>query len=112
MFKRTQQAHSRQAHPPTRSLSAPTSPRGGGEFVLKYLVAALLGLSALVFSRVALAQVPEIKLGRQFSMGYLQFNTMEHHKLIEKHAKALGLPEIKVSWLTINGPDNINAALL
>ena len=78
----------------------------------KFATALLAALPCCVFAASAQAQVPEIKLGRQFSMGYLQFNTMEHHKLIEKHAKALGLPEVKVSWVTINGPDNINAALL
>ena len=60
----------------------------------------------------AAAQVPEIRLARQFSMGYLQFNTMEHQQLIEKHARALGIPEVKVSWLTFNGPAAVNDALL
>ena len=40
----------------------------------------------------AAAQTPEIRLARQFSMGYLQLNVMEHQQLIEKHAKALGIP--------------------
>jgi len=60
----------------------------------------------------ASAQVPEIRLARQYSMGYLQFNTMEHEKLIEKHARALGIPEVKVSWHTFNGPAAVNDALL
>ena len=60
----------------------------------------------------ARAQVPEIRLARQFSMGYLQLNVMEHQGLIEKHAKALGIPEVKVSWLTFNGPTAINEALI
>src|SRR2546423_8701455 len=60
----------------------------------------------------ARAQVPEIRLARQYSMGYLQFNAMEHDKLIEKHARALGLPEVKVSWHTFNGPAAVNDALL
>ena len=58
------------------------------------------------------AAAPEIRLARQFSMGYLQFNVMEHQQLIEKHAKALGLPDVKVSWLIFNGPQAINEALL
>jgi ABC-type nitrate/sulfonate/bicarbonate transport system substrate-binding protein len=58
------------------------------------------------------AQVPEIRLARQYSMGYLQFNVMEHEKLIEKHARALGISEVKVSWLLLNGPAAINDALL
>ena len=55
---------------------------------------------------------PEIRLAQQFSMGYLQLNVMEHQQLIEKHAKALGIPEVKVSWLTFNGPAAVNDALL
>ncbi len=50
--------------------------------------AALLGLLS-----PAPAQVPEIRLAQQFSMGYLQLNVMEHQKLIEKHAAALGMPK-------------------
>src|SRR5262245_13544288 len=60
----------------------------------------------------AAAQVPEIRLARQFSMGYLQFNVMEHQQLIEKHARALGIPEIKISWHTFNGPNAMNDALI
>jgi NitT/TauT family transport system substrate-binding protein len=60
----------------------------------------------------AAAQVPEIRLARQFSMGYLQFNVMEHRQLIEKHAREFGLPQVKVSWLTFNGPAAVNEALL
>ena len=60
----------------------------------------------------ALAEVPEIRLAQQFSIGYLQLNVMEHQQLIEKHAKLLGIPEVKVSWLKLNGPAAVNDALL
>jgi len=69
--------------------------------------AALLGLIA-----PAAAEVPEIRLAQQFSIGYLQLNVMEHQKLIEKHAKLLCIPEVKVSWLKFNGPAAVNDALL
>src|SRR5262249_52535686 len=58
------------------------------------------------------ADAAEIRLARQFSMGYLQLNVMEHQQLIEKHAKALGLNDVKVSWSTFNGPAAINDALI
>jgi NitT/TauT family transport system substrate-binding protein len=74
------------------------------------------GSLALVFMAMALVAGParaiEIRLARQFSMGYLQFNVMEHQHLIEKHARALGLPDVTVSWLRFNGPAAINDALL
>lgn len=60
----------------------------------------------------ASAQVPEIRLARQFSMGYLQLNVMDHQRLIEKHAKLMGIPEVKVTWQVFNGPAAMNDALL
>ena len=80
-------------------------PRSHGVFVAALTLAAFAGTPAA-------AQVPEVRLARQFSMGYLQFNVMEHQRLIEKHASALGVPNVKVSWLTFNGPNAINDALL
>jgi NitT/TauT family transport system substrate-binding protein len=76
---------------------------------LRFALAAptLLGLLAQ-----ASAQVPEIRLAQQFSIGYLQLNVMERDKLIEKHAKAMGISEVKVSWLKFNGPAAVNDALL
>src|SRR3954462_10029189 len=73
------------------------------------LVAAL---ATALLGTAATAQVSEIRLARQFSMGYLQFNVMEHEQLIEKHARALGLPQVTVSWVTFNGPAAVNDALL
>ena len=74
---------------------------------------ALVGAAVLLgFAAQAQAEVPEIRLAQQFSIGYLQLNVMEHQKLIEKHAKLLGIPEVKVSWLKFNGPAAINDALL
>ena len=76
--------------------------------------AALLGAAAMLTACATpvLAQAPEIRFARQFSMGYLQFNMMERHKLLEKHAKDAGIPEIKVTWATFNGPNAMNDALL
>jgi NitT/TauT family transport system substrate-binding protein len=72
-----------------------------------------VGCIAIVLSSMAAeAQAPEIRFARQFSMGYLQFNVMEHHQLVEKHAKALGIPEVKVVWATFNSPAAMNDALL
>jgi NitT/TauT family transport system substrate-binding protein len=75
-------------------------------------VSILAGLLLTAFAATADAQVPEIRFARQFSMGYLQFNVMEKHGLIEKHAKAAGIPEVKVVWATFNSPAAMNDALL
>src|SRR5262245_49625510 len=71
-----------------------------------YALVAALALHSLP------ASATEIRLARQFSMGYLQLNVMEHQQLIEKHAKALGLNDVKVSWFTFNGPTAVNEALI
>ena len=60
----------------------------------------------------ATAQADEIRFARQFSMGYLQFNLMEREHLVEKHARAAGIADVKVSWTTFNSPAAMNDALL
>src|SRR5512135_1878426 len=75
--------------------------------IILYAIAGGLALHC-----VSQAAAAEIRLARQFSMGYLQLNVMEHQQLIEKHAKALGLNDLKVSWFTFNGPTAVNEALI
>lgn len=70
--------------------------------------AALMALASLPAS----AETTEIRFARQFSMGYLQFNMMQQHKLLEKHAKEAGIADLKVTWATFNGPNAMNDALL
>jgi ABC-type nitrate/sulfonate/bicarbonate transport system substrate-binding protein len=77
---------------------------------LKSVLAVLAGAFAL--QGVSNGTAAEIRLARQFSMGYLQLNVMEHQQLIEKHAKALGINDVKVSWFTFNGPTAVNEALI
>jgi NitT/TauT family transport system substrate-binding protein len=58
------------------------------------------------------AEVSEIRFAQQFSMGYLQFDVMKHQDLLAKHLTALGLPAVKITWVTFSGPDMMNDALL
>ena len=75
-------------------------------------VAVALILGAFAALGPAAAETHEIRLAKQFSMGYVQFNVIEHQRLLKKHAAALGLPDLKVTWSTFNGPDAMNTALL
>jgi len=78
---------------------------------MKRPIAVLLaGALASLFTGAAWSQ--EIRIARQFSMGYLQFNVMEHEKLLEKHAAALGLADVKIAWSIFNGPNAMNDALI
>ena len=72
----------------------------------------LLVLLLATLATTAHAEVPEVRIARQFSMGYLQLNVMEHEKLIQKHAAELGIPEVKVTSYKFNGPAAMNDALL
>lgn len=60
----------------------------------------------------ARAEPSEIRMGLQNGLPYLPFVVMEHEKLIEKHAKAGGLGDIKVTWFRAAGGDVLNDGLL
>ena len=81
---------------------------------LKTIVIAGCGFAGLVAygPSPAHAETQEVRLAKQFSMGYVQFNILEHERLIEQHAKTLGLGDVKVTWATFNGPDAMNSALI
>jgi ABC-type nitrate/sulfonate/bicarbonate transport system substrate-binding protein len=80
---------------------------------MKYRMSMALLVLALICASVGVsAETQEIRFAKQTSMGYVQFNILERQRLLEKHAKALGLGDIKVTWLTFGGPDAMNTALL
>ena len=60
----------------------------------------------------ARAEVSELRIAQQTSVAFLQFNVMKHQKLVEKHAAALGVAGLTVTFATFNGPDAMNDALL
>lgn len=73
----------------------------------------ILAIAAtLLAAASARAEVPEVRLARQYSIGYLQLNVLEHEHLIQKHAAALGIPEVKVSFGRFNGTPAMTDALL
>jgi NitT/TauT family transport system substrate-binding protein len=74
--------------------------------------AALVAILLLTGIGAARAEVPDVRIARQYSMGYLQFNVMDHEKLIQKHAAALDIPDVKVTLLRMNGPTAMNDGLL
>jgi NitT/TauT family transport system substrate-binding protein len=77
-----------------------------------YAFGGMLTAAALAVGISTASAQTEIRLARQFSMGYLQFNMMEHEKLLEKHAQALGIKDLKITWSTFNGPNAMNDALI
>ena len=77
---------------------------------MKRLALALL-LVALPLAASA-QQAREIKVTRQPSIIYMPTYVMERQHLIEQHAAALGVPDLKVEWLAFAGGGNATDALL
>src|ERR1700675_5041976 len=67
---------------------------------------------ALAFNAAARAETSELRISKQPSIIYLPLVVMEQNKLVEKHAKAQGLGDFKVQWITFNSGGASTDALL
>ena len=74
--------------------------------------AALLLAATVLAPGLAHADTDTIRFAQQQSIGYLQFDVIKHEHLLEKRAAELGIPGLKISWVTFSGPDMMNDALL
>lgn len=63
-------------------------------------------------SGAARAEVSEVRIAEQFGIGYLPLQMMRDKSLLEKHAKRLGLGDLKVSWSRFASGAAMNDALL
>jgi NitT/TauT family transport system substrate-binding protein len=71
-----------------------------------------LALLVAATSTLARAETGEIRCAQQYGLSYLALMTMQDGKLVEKHAKAMGLGDVKVTWAKLGGPGAMNDALL
>ena len=72
-------------------------------------------LAALLLGAVACganAEVTEINVAQQYGVSFLPLMVMERDKLVEKHAKALGLPDLKANWVSVAGPSVMNDGVI
>jgi NitT/TauT family transport system substrate-binding protein len=60
----------------------------------------------------ARAEVTEVRISHGFGVLYLPLMVMESEKLLEKQAKAAGLPDVKATYLVLDGGNVINDAML
>jgi NitT/TauT family transport system substrate-binding protein len=75
-------------------------------------LAALALCAVAAHSGAALAEQSELRVAKQYGLGYLQMMVMEDQKIVEKNAAAAGLGDIKVNWATFRSSDVMNDALL
>lgn len=79
---------------------------------LGWILAVPLAATLLVSAGAAYAEVTELKVAEEYGISYLPLMIMEDQKLIEKYAKAAGVPDLKVSWFKFAGGNVMNEALL
>jgi NitT/TauT family transport system substrate-binding protein len=73
---------------------------------------ALAAACALFPAGTALAEANRIQVARQPGLSFLPLMVIEDRKLIEHHAKTLGLGDVEVTWLRFNsGAAMMDAAL-
>jgi NitT/TauT family transport system substrate-binding protein len=75
------------------------------------LAVALSGVLALSIG-AARAEVSELKISKQPGLLFAPMILMEQHKLVEKHAAAAGVPQLKAEWITLMSGGANNDALL
>lgn len=88
-----------------------TGRRDRAELSLALLIAAVVAV-LLGSPAGAGAEVREIRITKQYGIGYLPLVIMEEEKLIEKHARAAGLGDVKATWATLGSGATANEALL
>lgn len=69
-------------------------------------------LAGLAFTGGARAETSELRISQQFGIGYLPLQVARNKGLFEKHAKAAGVDDLKVSFVTLSGGTSTNDALL
>ncbi len=69
--------------------------------------------AALLLAVSLSAEVKEVRIPQGAGgLGFLPLLEMEKYQLIEKHAKALGIDNLRVRWISVGGPAVVNDALL
>jgi NitT/TauT family transport system substrate-binding protein len=64
------------------------------------------------WSASASAEMQEVRVAQQYGISYLPLMIMQRDHLLQKHAKAAGLGNIKVNWTKFAGGNVMNEALL
>ncbi len=78
----------------------------------RWMVACALLLAQAMAVPCAQAEQTTLRAAKQFGLGYIQYMIMEDLQLVEKHAKAAGLGDVKVEWNTFRSSDVMNDALI
>jgi len=72
----------------------------------------LIALALLAAAPAVRAEQAEVRIAKQYGLGYLPLVVLEEQRLIEKRAAAAGLGDVKVRWVTLSGGPAASDALL
>src|SRR5436309_14432476 len=86
--------------------------RRAPEGVMSMIKQCVLGLLLAVVAATASAEMAEINVAQQYGVSFLPLMLMERDKLVEKHAKAEGLSEVKVGWVKVAGPSMMSDGMI
>jgi NitT/TauT family transport system substrate-binding protein len=86
--------------------------QGGAKRIAPLMTVMAAAIACIAAPNAGRAEVSEVRIVRQFGIHYLPLVIMEHEQLVEKQAKAAGLPDIKVTWARLSGGASVNDALL
>ncbi|RDD71199.1 ABC transporter substrate-binding protein [Paracoccus versutus] len=77
-----------------------------------FKLAAALGTAISVFGALpSVAETVNVRLARQFGIGYMPLTLVQEQGLLEKHAKEAGV-DVTTEWLRFTGGSGMNEALL
>lgn len=79
---------------------------------LQSVLTAAMAVALLGAAAACRAEVAELKIAEQYGISYLPLMIMEEQKLVEKHAAASGIPDLKIVWAKFAGGNVMNDALL
>src|SRR6185295_9433170 len=92
--------------------SNPTTDHRGEIMTLLTRLMLCLAICAAFAAPARAAESTDIHIARQPGLVYLQAIIMEEKKLIEKHAAALGLKDVKLRWSIITSGGVMTEAIL
>ncbi|HXZ48894.1 MAG TPA: ABC transporter substrate-binding protein [Usitatibacter sp.] len=72
----------------------------------------LAAVATAILAPLARAEVGTVHIAQQFGVTYLPLMYMEHQHLLEKHAKEMGLGDVKVEWVRFGSGTGMNDALI
>ncbi len=79
---------------------------------LPFKLGAATLLAAAGLAAASAVQAQELRIARQYGIAYIPLMIMQDRQLIEKHAAAQGIPNLKVTWQQFTGGAVMNDALI